>query len=126
MLDNCEIPTRGRSTTKKPLTKKALLIGIGYDSGIGRDGQQLDHIPTSIPNVRAFAEFLRGERSFSFLIFSHLHNTLCLPEFRGYTDITVMTDEDGVEERYQPTKSNLVRHFLQPRPKPTDPNNSFF
>lgn len=63
---------------------------------------------------------------FSFLILSHLHITLCLPEFRGYTDITVMTDEDGVEEKYQPTKSNLVRHFLQPRPKPAHPNNSFF
>ena len=37
-----------------------------------------------------------------------------------------MTDEDGVEERYQPTKSNLVRHFLQTRPKPTHPNDSFF
>ena len=28
---------------------------------------------------------------------------------RGYTSIVEMTDEDGVEERYRPTKANLVR-----------------
>ena len=49
-----------------------------------------------------------------------------LTESQGYTDITVMTDEEGVEERYQPTKSNLVRNFPQPLPTSTAPNNTFF
>jgi len=44
-------------------------------------------------------------------------------ESQGYTDITVMTDEKGVEEEYQPTKSNLVRNFPQPLPASTAPNN---
>ena len=46
-----------------------------------------------------------------------------LTESQGYTDITVMTDEEGVEEKYQPTKSNLVRNFPQPLPTSTAPNN---
>ena len=37
-----------------------------------------------------------------------------------------MTDEEGVEDRYQPTKSNLVRNFSQPLPTSTNPNNAFF
>jgi len=49
-----------------------------------------------------------------------------LTESQGYTDITVMTDEEGVEERYQPTKSNLVRNFPQPLPTSPAPNNPFF
>ena len=49
-----------------------------------------------------------------------------LTEFQGYSDITVMTDEEGVEERYQPTKSNLVRNLPQPPPTSTNLNNPFF
>ena len=48
---------------------------------------------------------------------------LRLTESQGYSDITVMTDEEGVEERYQPTKCNLVRNFPQPLPTSTAPNN---
>lgn len=33
----------------------------------------------------------------------------CLLERCGYTDMIVMTDDDGVEEKYQPTDINLVR-----------------
>ena len=40
-------------------TKKALLVGISYHKG--KKGQDL--IPTSIPNAKKFATFLRGERS---------------------------------------------------------------
>ena len=47
-----------------------------------------------------------------------------LTEFQGYSDITVMTDEEGVEERYQPTKSNLVRNLPQP-PTSINLNNLF-
>jgi hypothetical protein len=64
-----------------------LLIGIGYH----RRGGKWDPIPTSIPNVKNFAKFLR--------------------EHRGYTNIVVMTDEEEVEERYQPTKVNLRREI---------------
>jgi hypothetical protein len=35
-----------------------------------------------------------------------------LLEHCGYTDIVLMTDEEGVEERYQPTEANLVRPSL--------------
>ena len=37
-----------------------------------------------------------------------------------------MTDEEGVKDRYQPTKSNLVRNFPHPLPTSTNPNNAFF
>ena len=36
-----------------------------------------------------------------------------------------MTDEDGVQERYRPTKRNLVRRLSCPRPMSTHPNNPF-
>ena len=68
--DYPSILPRGRSTTKK-----ALLIGIAYGAGIGRRGQRLDYIPTSVPNVRAFETFLRGRHSLSLSVLSHLHNT---------------------------------------------------
>ena len=34
-----------------------------------------------------------------------------------------MTDEDGVQERYRPTKRHLVRRLSCPRPMSTHPNN---
>ena len=68
--DYSSIPTRPRSTTKK-----ALLVGIAYNTGIGRQGQKLEYIPTSVPNVRAFEAFLRGRHSLSSSVLSHLHNT---------------------------------------------------
>lgn len=80
------LPARGRSTTKK-----ALLVGISYDNRKGRNGETLEHIPTSIPNVRNFKKFLE--------------------ERWGYTNIVVMTDEAGVEERFKPTKTNLKREI---------------
>jgi hypothetical protein len=49
--------TRGRSTKMK-----ALLVGIGYPNGVEGNGQAvLDPIPTSIPNVKKFKEFIQGE-----------------------------------------------------------------
>ena len=36
-----------------------------------------------------------------------------------------MTDEGDVEERYRPTKINLVRPFPQPCPRSTYPNDVF-
>jgi hypothetical protein len=120
MSNDRDIPTRGRSTTKK-----ALLIGIAYRAGTGRQGQTLEYIPTSVPNVRAFEKFLRGGHSLSSPIISLTYTTPSrLTESQGYTDITVMTDEEGVEEKYQPTKSNLVRNFPQPLPTSTDPNDA--
>lgn len=50
--------TRGRSTTKK-----ALLVGISYANQTDENGQKLDPIPTSIPNVKKFKAFLQGELS---------------------------------------------------------------
>jgi len=41
--------------------KKALLVGIGYNYHKGSG--KWDPIPTSIPNVKKLAAFLRGERS---------------------------------------------------------------
>lgn len=40
----------------------------------------------------------------------------------GYTDITVITDEDGVEERLRPTAANLVPLFLQSYPRSMCPD----
>lgn len=57
------IPTRGRSPTKK-----ALLIGISYYKARG----SWEPIPTSIPNVKQFATFLKGGHSISPSILSHL------------------------------------------------------
>ena len=43
----------------------------------------------------------------------------------GYTDIVIMTDEDGTEEKYRPTKKNLVRPISQPHSGPAYPNDTF-
>lgn len=51
---------------------------------------------------------------------------LCLLESRGYTDIRVMTDEDGIGERYQPTRRNSIRRFPQSLPGFTHLQNPFF
>ncbi|KAF9787770.1 caspase domain-containing protein [Thelephora terrestris] len=81
--------TRGRSTKKK-----ALLVGIGYPNGVEGNGQAvLDPIPTSIPNVKKFKEFIQDHWDYA------------------DADITVMTDEDGTEERLQPTEDNLMREI---------------
>ena len=98
-----------------------MLVGIGYRNRVGREGTALDPIPTSIPNVRAFEKFLKGTCSLSYLIPCLSHNAT---EFQDYTNIIVMTDEDGVEEKYQPTKDNLVRRFSWSRPISTHPNQS--
>lgn len=66
-----DIPVRGR-----PISKKALLIGIGYHTSAGGEGQNFESLPTAIPNVRAFERFLRGCLSLLSLIFpSCLHHT---------------------------------------------------
>jgi serine/threonine protein kinase len=49
-------------------TKKALLIGISYHKG----EKGCDPIPTSIPNAKKFATFLRGKRSLPPSILSRL------------------------------------------------------
>ncbi|KAF9787772.1 caspase domain-containing protein [Thelephora terrestris] len=76
---------------RRPTTKRALLVGISYRNW---GGQEWGRLPTSIPNVKKFKDFLQGHR--------------------GYADaeITVMTDEDGVEERLQPTRANL-KHQIE-------------
>lgn len=61
------IPARGPA-----IEKKALLVGIGYNSTKGSG--KWDPIPTSIPNVKKLAAFLRGERSLSFMVLSHSHD----------------------------------------------------
>ena len=102
MLPPHHIPIRGTT-----IQKKALLVGIGYNYHKGSG--KLDPIPTSIPNVKKMAIFLKGGRSLSFTALAHSHNPLYLLEHCGYTDIIIMTDEDGVPEKLQPTKINLVR-----------------
>jgi hypothetical protein len=99
------IPASARSSTKK-----ALLIGIGYHK---REGES-DFIPTSTPNVKQLATFLRGERYLPPRLPLTHTTTSRLLEHCGYTDtdIVLMTDEEGVEERYQPTEANLVRPSL--------------
>ena len=94
----------------RPNTKKALLIGIGYHKQEGAN----DFIPTSTPNVKQLATFLRGERYLPPRLSLAHTTTSRLPEHCGYTDtdIVLMTDEEGVEERYQPTEINLVRPSL--------------
>jgi hypothetical protein len=111
------IPASARSSTKK-----ALLIGISYHKGEkGRD-----HIPTSIPNARKFAAFLRGEHTLPPSILSRLHTVLPRRlEHCGYTDIVMMTDEEGGDIKLQPTKDNLVRPFPRSHPGFTYANNSF-
>jgi hypothetical protein len=102
------IPASGRSNTKK-----ALLIGISYH----KEEKGHDHIPTSIPNARKFATFLRGEHTLPPSILSRLRTVLPpLLEHCGYMDIVVMTDEEGGDIRLQPTKNNLVRPFPQSHP----------
>lgn len=70
MTDNCDVPAHERSADKR-----ALLVGIGYRTGVGRPGEKLESIPTSIPNVRALEAFLRGGRSLSHPWFSLAHIT---------------------------------------------------
>lgn len=100
-------------------TKRALLVGISYDcpemEGVW------DEIPTSITNVKMIAAFLRGKCHLS-SPFSSTHAALV---HCGYTDIVIMTDEAGVEERYRPTKINMVRILPPPRPIFTYPNSTF-
>ena len=103
MAPHYDLPRRGR-----PATRKALLIGIGYRNSEGESVQEWGPIPTSIPNVKKFKTFLEGILSFS----PHtVPNFPSLSAYWGYTDIVMMTDEDGVQERLLPTKINLVRHF---------------
>lgn len=98
----CQAAARGRSSTKK-----ALLVGICYDNQT-EGSEEFEPIPTSIPNVRKFKQFLQ--------------------DYWGYTDITVMTDEDGVEENLQPTTHNLEREIkaLSHGAKPGDRRVFYF
>jgi hypothetical protein len=64
-----DIPSRGRQ-----VTKKALLVGIGYCNERGREGRKLESIPTSIPNVQKFKEFLQGECPLSSPTIPNLNN----------------------------------------------------
>ena len=50
-------------------TKEALLVGIGY-----REASGWEPIPSSIPNVRKFETFLRGERPILSLALPRLYN----------------------------------------------------
>lgn len=93
------IPASGRLNTKK-----ALLIGIG------RTEPELKFISSPIAKVRAFEAFLKGSHMLSPLILLFIREHT---ESYGYTDITVMADEDRVKERYQPTRRNMVRYFSQ-------------
>ena len=68
------IHTRGRSPTKK-----ALLIGIGYSDAVDEQGQKLEPIPTSVPNVKALRTFLEGERPLLSPILPRLRNTFMSP-----------------------------------------------
>ena len=95
-------------------TKKALLVGISYHSETESCCQDpLGPIPTSIPTVKRLEAFLQGWFSPSThdIIGSQDHS--CSLDYCRYTDITVMTDEEGVEGRLQPTRDNMVRSFPQ-------------
>ena len=99
-------------TCDRSPTKKALLIGISYPHGTEGNSQKLDPIPTSIPNINMFKKFIQGEFSLSPHCTRNSYSSFMLDHW-GYTDIVVMTDDDGVERRMQPTRDNLVRPFPQ-------------
>ena len=46
-------------TRRRSSTKKALLVGICHDNQT-EDDQEFESIPTSIPDVRKFKQFLQG------------------------------------------------------------------
>ena len=108
--------------TPTRVEKKALLVGISYNR---ERGGKWDPIPTSIPNVKKIEGFLKGERPLLPSIFVRSHHTLMPLGKCGYGDIVILTDEDGVEERYWPTKTNLVRPLPGSHPGSTYLNNTF-
>ena len=95
-------------------TKKALLVGISYHNETESCCQDpLGPIPTSIPTVKRLEAFLQGWFSPSTHDIIDSQVPSCPLDHCGYTDITAMTDEAGVEERLQPTRDNMVRSFPQ-------------
>ena len=115
MIPPCyDIPARVR-----PITKKALVIGISYREPVG----ELGPIPTSVPNVEKITRLLRGKNSISSSVLSFSLSTPSYLLDRGYT-ITVMTDGDTVAKESQPTGVNLVcplfKLSLSTRPCPND------
>ena len=109
---------------RRSATKKALLVGISYRNGTEGNGYEWGPIPTSIPNVKKFKKFIKGEFP------PPAHNTRSshgpfMLERWGYTNITVMTDKVGVKEKLRPTQANVVRPFPRPSPTFTYPDNSF-
>ena len=117
--------TYSAPTCGRPPTNKALLVGISYPHGTEGNDQELDPLPTSIPNVNMFKQFIQGELSLSAHCIRDSHRPFMLDHW-GYTDIVVMTDEDGVEERMQPTRANLVRTLPQLYKSSICPNCNFF
>ena len=112
-------------TRRRSITKKALLVGISYHDiaeGLG-SGEEWGSIPTSIPNVKKFKQFIRGELHLPAHCIRHSHSPSML-DCWGYTNIIVMTDEVGVEERLRPTEANLVRPFPQSYQTFTYPNGT--
>jgi len=116
-------PYNSRHTRGPSTKKKALLVGIRYDCNEGAEEWGL--IPTSFANVKRFAAFLKSECFLSSCVFIYPHHPFVLLVRYEYTDIVIMTDEDGVEETYRPTKQNLVRPSPQPRFGPAYPDDTF-